>query len=123
MESADCNAGILWPQVGLPEHRCSACRAKMHSELSSLLPVADIDFGRSFGANVFLLEVRPYSEHGAGSPLTLAAMAGDDRIRIGGYFDTHGSAGARRGSPQGTPPSFGIRARALKGGRASGRRL
>src|SRR5262245_52645509 len=121
MESADCNAGMVWPQVGLPEHRCSACRAKMHSELSSLLPVADIDFGRSFGANVFLLEVRTYSEHGAGSPLTLAAMAGDDRIRIGGYFGTQGTAGAMRGSRHGSPPSSVIRPGEIKGGRASGR--
>jgi hypothetical protein len=107
MKSADCDADIVWSQVGLPEHRRSACRAKMHSELSSLLPVADINFGRSFGANMFLLEVRTYAEHGAGSPLALAAMAGDDSIGIGGYFDTQGTARAMRSSRHGTPPSSG----------------
>ena len=68
MKSADCNADIVWPQVGFPEHRRSARRAKMHSELSSLLPITDIDFGRSFGANMLLLEVRTNAENRTGSP-------------------------------------------------------
>jgi len=107
MKSADCYAGMVWPQVGLPEHRRSACRAKMRSELSSLLPVADIDFGRSLGANMFLLEVGTDAEHRASSPLALATMAGDYRIGIGGYFDKQGTARAIRGSPHGTPSSTG----------------
>jgi hypothetical protein len=55
----------------------------MHPDLSSLLPIADIDFGRSFSANVFLLEEGTNLEHRTGSPLALAAMAGDDGIGIG----------------------------------------
>ena len=80
----------------------------MHSELSPLLPITDKDFGRSFGTN----------EHRTGSPLTLAAMAGDDSIRIGGYFDTQGTARAMRGSRHGTSPSSGW-VRLQEGGRQS----
>ena len=98
-ESTDGNADMVWPQVGIPEHRRSACRAEVLSELSSLLPIADIDFGRPFGVNMLPLEVGTNAEHRAGSPLTLAAMAGDHGIGIGGYFDTQGTATAMRGSP------------------------
>ena len=56
MKSTYGNANMVWPQVGLPKHRCSACRAEMHLDLSPLLPAADIDFGRSFGANMVPLE-------------------------------------------------------------------
>src|SRR6516225_554201 len=98
MERADCNAGMVWPQVGLPEHCRSACRAKMRCDLSSLLPIADIDFGRSFGANMLLLEKGNNAEHRAGSPLTLATMADAYNIRIGGYFDAQGTARAMRSS-------------------------
>src|SRR5215469_1525614 len=98
MESADCNADVVWPQVGIPEHCRSACRAEVISELPSLLPIADIDFGRPFGVNMLLLEVGTHAEHRTGSPLTLATMAGDDGIGIGGYFDTQGTATAMRGS-------------------------
>jgi hypothetical protein len=59
---------MFWPQVGLPEHCRSACRAKMRSDLSSFLPITDIDFGGSFGANMFLLEVGTDAEHRTGSP-------------------------------------------------------
>src|SRR5215472_15026349 len=105
MESADSNADVVWPQIGIPEHCRSACWAEVLSELSSLLPIADIDFGRSFGANMFLLEIGTYAEHRAGSPLTLATMAGDYGNGISGYFDTQGTARAMRGSCHGTPPS------------------
>src|SRR5215469_17538461 len=71
MKSTDCNADMVWPQVGLPKHRRSARRAKMHPNLSSLLPVAEIDVGRSFGANMFLLVKGTNAEHRASSPLTL----------------------------------------------------
>jgi hypothetical protein len=56
MKSTYGNVNMVWPQVGLPKHRCSACRAEMHLDLSPLLPAADIDFGRSFGANMVPLE-------------------------------------------------------------------
>jgi len=49
--------------------------------------------------NMLSLEVGTNAEHRAGSPLTLAAMAGDHGIGIGGYFDTQGTATAMRGSP------------------------
>src|SRR5215472_8613620 len=98
MESADCNTDMVWPQVGLPKHRRSARRAKMHPNLSSLLPVADIDVGRSFGANMFLLVEGNNAEHRTGSPLTLATMAGTYSIRIGGNFDTQSTARAMRAS-------------------------
>jgi hypothetical protein len=55
----------------------------MHPNLSSLLPIADIDFGRSFSANVFLLEEGTNLEHRTGSPLALATMAGGYDIGIG----------------------------------------
>jgi hypothetical protein len=55
----------------------------MHPNLSSLLPIADIYFGRSFSANVFLLEEGNNAEHRAGSPLALATMAGAYGIGIG----------------------------------------
>jgi hypothetical protein len=118
MKSADCNADIIWPQVGLPEHRCSTRRAKVHSEPSSLLPIADIDFGRSFGANFFLFEVGTNAEHRTGSALTLSTMAGDDSLRIGGYYDTQSTAGTMCSSRHGTPPSSG-EARVQEGGRQS----
>src|SRR5262249_33938636 len=104
MESADSNADVVWPQVGIPEHCRPGCRAEVLSELSSLLPIADIDFGRSFGANMFLLEVGPDAEHRTGSPLTLATMAGDHGIGIGGNFDTQRTTGAMRGSHHRTSP-------------------
>jgi hypothetical protein len=56
----------------------------MHPELSSFLPVADIDFGRSFGVHMLPLEVGTNAEHRTGSPLTFATMAGDYGIGIGG---------------------------------------
>jgi hypothetical protein len=39
------------------------------------LPVADIDVGRSFGTNIFLLVEGTNAEHRTGLPLTLATMA------------------------------------------------
>src|SRR5215471_2022473 len=98
IKRTDCNTDMIRPQVGFPKHRRSACRAEMHSNLSSLLPVADIDFGRSLGANLFLLKEGSNAEHRAGSPLTLATMAGGYGIGIGGCFDTQGTATAMRGS-------------------------
>ena len=108
MESTDCYAHMVWPQVGLPEHCRSACRAEVISELSTLLPIADINFGRPFGVNMLLLEVGTHAEHRAGSPLTLATVAGDYRIGIGRYFDTQGTATAMRGSRHNTPPSSSV---------------
>jgi len=61
---------------------------KMHPELSSLLPIADIDFGRSFGANMFPLEKRTDADHRARPPLTLATMADAYDIGLGGCLDT-----------------------------------
>src|SRR6516162_9304419 len=105
MKSTDSNANMVRPQIGLPKHRSSACRAKMHPNLSSLLPVADIDVGRSFGANMFLLKEGGNAEHRTGSPLTLATMAGAYNIRIGGYFDAQGTTRAMRSSRHNSPPS------------------
>jgi hypothetical protein len=56
----------------------------MLPELSSLLPVPDIDLVRSFGANMLFLEVCADTENRAGPSLTLATMTGDDGIGIGG---------------------------------------
>src|SRR6516225_6029735 len=75
MKSTDGNADTIWPNVGLPKHRRSARRAEMHPYFSSLLPVADIDVGRSFGTNIFLLVEGTNAEHRTGLPLTLATMA------------------------------------------------
>ena len=83
MKSTDCNTDVVRPQVGLPEHRRSACWAKMHPDLSPLLPVADIDFGWPFGANIFPLEKRTQAEHRARPPLTLATMADAYDVGIG----------------------------------------
>ena len=63
----------------------------MHPDLSSLLPVADIDFGRSIRANMLPLEQGNNAEHRAGPPLTLATMARAYAIGIGGHFDTQGT--------------------------------
>src|SRR5215831_4440440 len=115
MKSTDCNADMVWPQVRLPKQGRSACRAKMHPNLSSLLPVADIDVGRSFGANMFLLVEGNNAEHGTGSPLTLATMADAYSIGISGYFDTQGTATAMRGSNHSAPPYPGA-ARLRDGG-------
>src|SRR5215472_1106033 len=98
MESTDGNADTIWPNVGLPKHGRSARRAEMHPYFSSLLPVADIDVGRSFGANIFLLEKGTHAEHRSGSPLTPATMANAYCIGIGGYFDAQGTARAMRSS-------------------------
>src|SRR5215467_770966 len=106
MESADCNADMVWPQVGLPKHRRSARRAKMRPNLSSLLPVADIEFGRSFCANMFLLEEGNNAEHRTGSPLALATMAGAHGIGIGGNSDAQGTTRAMRSSCHSTTPSL-----------------
>jgi hypothetical protein len=105
MKSTNGNADMARPQVGLPKHRRSACRAKMHPDLSSLLPVADIDFGRSIRANMHPLEKGNNAEHRAGPPLTLATMAGAYGIGIGGHFDTQGTTRTMRGSRHSTPPS------------------
>jgi hypothetical protein len=122
MKSTDCNADMVWPQVGLPKHRRSARRAKMRPNLSSFLPVADIDFGWPFDANMLLLEKGNNAEHRAGSPLTLATMADAYNIRIGGYLDTQGTATAMRGSRHGTPSLSGA-ARLQEGGCQSDRLL
>jgi hypothetical protein len=58
--------------------------------------------------NMLSLEVGTNAEHRAGSPLTLAAMAGDHGIGVGGYFDTQGTATAMRGSRHSTPPSSSV---------------
>src|SRR5215831_6773209 len=105
MKSTDGNADMVWLQVGLPKHCRSARRAKVHPNLSSFLPVADIDVGRSFGANMFLLVEGTNAEHRAGSPLTLATMADAYNIWIGGYFDAQGTTRAMRGSRHSSPPS------------------
>jgi hypothetical protein len=75
----------------------------MHPNLSSLLPVTDIDFGGAFGANMLLLEKGNNAEHRAGSPLTLATMADAYNIRIGGYFDAQATATAMRSSRHSAP--------------------
>ena len=103
MKSTDGNADPIWPKVGLPKHRRPACRAKMRPNLSPLLPVADIDVGRSFGANMFLLEKGTHAEHRTGSPLALATMAGAYNIRIRGYFDAQGTTRAMRSSSHSAP--------------------
>src|SRR5215469_9012598 len=105
MKSTDCNADTIWPNVGLPKHRRSARRAEMRPYFSSLLPVADIDVGRSFGANMFLFVEGTNAEHRAGPPLTLATMADAYSNRIGGYLDTQGTTRAMRGSRHSSPPS------------------
>jgi len=107
MESADSNTDVIRPQVGIPEHCRSTRRAEVLSQLSSLLPIADIDFGGPFGVNMLLLEVCTNAEDRAGSPLTLAAMARDHGIGIGRYFDTQGTATAMGGSRHDTPPLSG----------------
>src|SRR5215472_13618310 len=105
MKSTDCNADMVWPNVGLPKHRRSARRAEMHPYFSSLLPVADIDVGRSFGANMFLLVEGTNAEQRTGPPLTLATMADAYNIRIGGYFDAQGTTRAMCSSRHSSPPS------------------
>jgi hypothetical protein len=102
MKSTDCNADMVRPQIGFPKHCRSACRAEMHLDLSTLLPVADIDFGRSLGANMFPLEKGSDAEYRARPPLTLATMAGGHGIGIRGHFDTQGTATAMGGSRQRT---------------------
>src|SRR3974377_2297924 len=115
MKSTDCNDDMVWPQVGFPKHRRSACRAEMRPDLSPLLPVTDIDFGGALGANMLPLEIGTNAEHRTGSPLALATMAHAYNIRIGGYFDTQGTATAMRGSRHITSPLSGA-ARLQEGG-------
>src|SRR6516162_1970829 len=110
MKSTDCNADMVRPQIGFPKHCRSACRAEMHLDLSTLLPVAYIDFGRSLGPNMFPLENGTDAEHRARPPLTLATMAGGYGIGIGGHLDPQGTAAATRGFRHRTPPSsIGLR--------------
>src|SRR6516225_4789798 len=71
MKSTDGNTDLVWPQVGLPKHRRSACRAEMHSDLSPLLSVADIDLGWSIRANMLPLEKGNNAKHRAGPQRTL----------------------------------------------------
>ena len=105
MKSTDGNTDVVWPQVSLPKHRRSACRAEMHPDLSRLLSVADIDFGWPIRANMLTLEKGNNAEHRAGAPLTLATMAGAYGVGIGGHFDTQGTTRTTRGSRHSTPPS------------------
>jgi len=110
MKSTDGNTDVVWPQVSLPKHRRSACRAEMHSDLSPLLSVADIDLGWSIRANMLPLEKGNNAKHRAGPPLTLATVAGTYDIGIGGHFDTQGTTRTVRGSRHSTPPSsIGLR--------------
>ena len=93
-------------------HRANFASADLsRQDFSGLTFVLPAHRGRRlwtvFGANMFLLEVGTDAEHRAGSPLTLAAVAGDDGIGIGGNFDTQGTARAMRGSRHRTPPSSG----------------
>src|SRR5215469_4236749 len=103
MKSTDGNTDVVWPQVSLPEHRRSACRAEMHPDLSPLLSVADIDFGWSIRANMLPLEKGNDAEHRAGPPLTLATMAGAHGVGIGGHFDTQGTTRTMRGFRHNAP--------------------
>ena len=103
IKSTDGNTDLVWPQVGLPKHRRSACRAEMHPDLSPLLSVADIDLGWSIGANMLPLEKGNNAEHRAGPPLTLATMAGAYGIGIAGHLDTQGTTGTMRGSRHNYP--------------------
>src|SRR5215831_7917336 len=122
MKSTDCNADATWPNVSLPKHRRSARRAEIRPYFSSLLPVADIDVGRSFGANMFLFVEGTDAEHRTGSPLTLATMADAYNIRIGGYFDAQGTTRAMRGSgSRHSAPSYPGAARLQDGGFQSDR--
>ena len=105
MKSTDGNTDVVWPQVSLPKHRRSACRAEMHPDLSPLLSVAGIDFGWPIRANMLPLEKGNNAEHRAGPPLTLATMAGAYGVGIGGHFDTQGTTRTMRGSRHSTPPS------------------
>src|ERR1700757_2166086 len=110
MKSTDGNTDVGGPQVSLPKHRRSACRAEMHPDLSPLLSVANIDFGGSIRANMPPLEKSNNAEHRAGPPLTLATMADAYGIGIGGHFDTQGTTRTMRGSRHTTPPSsIGLR--------------
>jgi hypothetical protein len=121
MKSADGNPNMVWPQVGLPKHRRPASRAEMHPNLSSFLPVADIDGGWSLGANMFLLEKGDNAEHRTGSPLTLATVADAYNSRIGGYFDTQGTTRAMRSFRHSAP--FLSKGSETTGGRLSERPL
>jgi len=103
IKSTDGNTDLVWPQVGLPKYRRSACRAEMHPDLSPLLSVADIDLGWSIGANMLPLEKGNNAEHRAGPPLTLATMAGAYGIGIAGHLDTQGTTGTMRGSRHNYP--------------------
>jgi hypothetical protein len=94
----------------------------MHPNLSSLLPAADIDVGRSFGANMFLLVEGTNAEHRTGPPLTLATMADAYGIGIGGYFNAQGTTTEMRGFVIVLPPYPGT-TRLQKGGCQSDRRL
>ena len=107
MKGTNGNADMVWPQVGLPKHRRSACRAEMRLDLSPLLSVADIDFGWPIRANMLTLEKGNNAEHRASSSLTLATVADPYGIGIDGCFDTQGTATAMRGFRHSTPPSSG----------------
>src|SRR6516162_6864622 len=100
-KGADSDTDIVGSQIGLPEHRRPAGRAKMVSDLSSFRGVTDISFVRSFGANMLFPEVRADAEHRAGPPLTFAAVAGDDGVGLVGHFDPQGATRAMRGSGHG----------------------
>jgi hypothetical protein len=54
----------------------------MVPQLSPLLAVTDVNFVRSFAANVLFLKIGADAEHRAGPPLTLATMARDNGIGI-----------------------------------------
>src|SRR6516165_4300889 len=103
MKSTDGNTDVVWPQVSLPKHRRSACRAEMHPDLSPLLSVAGIDFRWTIRANMLPLEKGNNAEHRAGPPLTLATMAGAYGIGIAGHLDTQGTTGTMRGSRHNYP--------------------
>ena len=108
-ESADRDADQTRPQIGLPKHCRAAGRTEMVSDLSAFGSITHIGVVGAFGAKVLLLEIGADSEHRASSPLTLAAMTGDNSIGLARCVDLQGAASTMRSSRHVSPHRESLR--------------
>src|ERR1700752_1113750 len=85
-------------------HGRAASRAEMDAHLAPLLAIANVDFARPLGADVFLREKGADQERRAGAPLAFGAVAGGNNNRLGERFCAQRSAAAMCSPVHQLPP-------------------
>jgi len=76
----------------------------MDAHLAPLLAIANVDFARPLGADVFLGEMGADAERRAGATLAFGAVADANNGRLGEHFGTQRSAAAMCSPVHQLPP-------------------